>query len=273
MKLGDRMKSYEAVSNLTLLPRTPVILRLDGNSFSKFTKMYGFEKPFDQDLCDAMTEATAAVLKYCSGSQLGYTQSDEISILLRNDITIHTQPFLANRINKLCSLTASIATVACREKLKELGYNPQTYDSPIFDCRAFVLPPNEVNNYFVWRQLDAFKNCISSYAWWGLCEKYGRKTAMKMLKGQNTNQRQEILFRELSINANDIPTKWKRGIVVLREKTEVPISQVLEPTKYKELCQANKIDPHGVVIREHWISDNEIPRFDKNKDYINSFLL
>ena len=36
--LGDRMKSYEAISDGKLLPKIPIVIRLDGNRFSKYTK-------------------------------------------------------------------------------------------------------------------------------------------------------------------------------------------------------------------------------------------
>jgi len=176
--MGDRMKSYETASEQILPIRLPVILRLDGNSFSRFTKVNDFKKPFDEKFDAAMNAAAKAVLSYCSGSCVAYLQSDEMTILLRNNQTVDTDPFLGNRTQKLTSLTAAKASVAFNRALTMFDIDAQA----VFDCRAFVVPHYEVQNVFLWRQFDAFKNCISAYAYYKLKEKYGRKTAMDIFK-------------------------------------------------------------------------------------------
>ena len=44
-KLGDRMKAYEKKEEILLDANLPVVVRVDGHSFSKFTK--GLSLPFD----------------------------------------------------------------------------------------------------------------------------------------------------------------------------------------------------------------------------------
>ena len=51
--LGDRMKSYEAVSDGKLVDRVPVIIRIDGKAFHTLTK--GINKPCSHKESD-MTE-------------------------------------------------------------------------------------------------------------------------------------------------------------------------------------------------------------------------
>lgn len=172
--MNKRFKDYEDVSDYKLAARLPIILRLDGNSFSKLTKADAFEKPFDPDFISAMTHAAKAVLDYCSGSCVAYVQSDEISILLRNDQTVNTQPFLANRIQKLVSLCAAKASVEFCDTLR--SYKSEWLEA-VFDCRAFTVPPSEVNNYFLWRQNSCFTNMIHSYAYWEV--KKNNKERMK----------------------------------------------------------------------------------------------
>src|SRR5690606_15755000 len=46
--LGKRMKCYERAAEAVLAPRLPVIIRLDGNSFSRLTRKLRFNKPFDE---------------------------------------------------------------------------------------------------------------------------------------------------------------------------------------------------------------------------------
>lgn len=78
--LGDRMKGYEGVSRNFLTRRVPAIIRLDGKAFHTFTK--GMEKPFDPVLTQAMQETMKYLCENIQGCVLGYTQSDEITLVL-----------------------------------------------------------------------------------------------------------------------------------------------------------------------------------------------
>lgn len=268
-QFGDRIKAYEAVWDQRLPARLPVILRLDGNSFSNFTKIVGFNKPFDERMFRAMWAAAEAVLKYCSGAQVAYTQSDEITILLRNDLTLNTDPFLANRVQKIASLCASVASVAFNKQLFTEGLEAEA----IFDCRVFVVPVSEVTNVFLWRQLDAFKNCVSAYAYYMLAEKYGKGTAFKMLHGINTADKQELIFKEFGINVDKLPTHWKRGACISRVVYQISLLEAIGEEKLKVLLESNKIeDPNELVTRSNWKVDMEIPRFNTDRQYIERFL-
>lgn len=267
--MGDRFKAYEEASEQILPARLPVILRLDGNSFSKLTKREEFDKPFDLQFEGAMNAAAISVMGYCSGSQVAYAQSDEISILLRNTMSTGTEPFLANRTQKIASLCASKASVAFNKANVEHGIDTEA----VFDCRAFVMPQHDVNNYFLWRQRDAFRNCIHSYAYWNLKEKYGRKTAQKMLHGKTVNDMQEVIFQELGVNPNDIRTAFKRGRCIFRENYDAPLRDVMSAEKLDELVTKGHIDdPDEVVTRSRWTVDEEIPLFNKDRQYIESYL-
>lgn len=258
---GDRMKGYEAVSDLVLPNRLPVIVRLDGNSFSKLTKVNKLKKPFDEKFKGWMDAAATAVLEYCSGAQFGYHQSDEISILLLNDQTRQTDPFLSNRVQKLCSLLASTASLA---------FSKASGIDAIFDCRVFVVPPQEVNNTFLWRQKDAFKNCVSAYCYWALGEKVGKGTARRMVHGLSTKERQEVLFRELGLNVNDLPVWQKRGSWIIRKFELKSVKDVMDPEKFKILVEKGKIDPDHTFVRGVWTSEGA-PRFE-TKSFVEDFL-
>lgn len=254
---GDRIKGYEKVFDYKLPSRFNIILRIDGNSFSKFTKPY--KRPFDERITKAMIDGATAVLNYCSGAMIAETHSDEITVLLRNDQTFDTTPFLANRIQKICSLVASTCSVAFN---KSLGA-----DNAVFDCRCFVVPKEEVNNVFLWRQQDCFKNCVSDVVYCGLKSKYGRKTAQKMLDGKNGSERQELIFKELGLNMNDYPTKYKRGICIAKQEYHTPIEEILSEEKIKKLGKEGEI-----VTRTLWTPDMDIPMFNQNTDYIEGLL-
>ena len=110
--LGDRMKGYENISRIYLTKRSPVIIRIDGKAFHSFTK--GFLRPFDNILMETMAETAKFLAQNISGCKLAYTQSDEISLLLTDYETNETQPWFENNLQKLVSVSASMATRMAR---------------------------------------------------------------------------------------------------------------------------------------------------------------
>ena len=266
--MSDRFKDYESAAEQILPRRLPVLIRLDGNSFSNFTKVNDFQKPFDSRFERAMEAAATAVLEYCAGAQLAYVQSDEITILLRNDQTHQTDPFLGNRTQKIASLLAATASVAFNDSLREWGMSTRA----VFDARVFVVPPADVNNAFLWRQRDAFRNCIQGFAYHRLRDATGRKTAIRMLHGKSLTQQQEIIRQELEVEPSELPTEWLRGRTILRETFELPLKEVMPAEVYEKMLQAGKVDPDGLATRSRWTVDREIPEFSQNTDYIERFL-
>ena len=157
--LEDRMKQYEAVSKNYLVRKTPVILRIDGKGFSKYTQ--AFKKPVDPLLASAMAETAKFLVKNIQGARIAYTQSDEISILLRDWDTPTTDAWFSYNVQKLASVSASMATAHFNYFI---GQNVKDAKPAVFDCRAFNLPFSEVCNYFIWRQQDGTRNSISMHA-------------------------------------------------------------------------------------------------------------
>ena len=120
--LGDRMKEfYENRSKLYLPRRVPVIIRLDGKAFHSFTR--GFEKPFDNVFVKAMQQTMKYLCENIEGCVLGYTQSDEITLVLCDYKKLTSQAWFDNNIQKICSVSASMATMAFnlafRQNVKE----------------------------------------------------------------------------------------------------------------------------------------------------------
>jgi len=151
--LGDRMKrNYELEFKLTR--RTPVIIRVDGRAFHTFTK--GFNRPFDKRIMLSMFLAASALRTKAQGCKLVYIQSDEISLFLTDYDTLTTEAWFDYKLAKLCSVSASIATVAFNKSLQHSRWAE-------FDARAFNIPESEVANYFLWRAQDWHRNSITMY--------------------------------------------------------------------------------------------------------------
>ena len=151
------IKSFEESFDIKLPPRVPLIIRIDGRSFRNYTKK--FTKPFDEHIRNAMVYSTLSVMNMVSGSKVGFTQSDETSILVKYYEHEESQPFLGNRIQKLCSIIASCFTA----RFNELMFS-QTSQLAEFDCRVFSMPAANIPDYFVWRQVDCIRNSILCYA-------------------------------------------------------------------------------------------------------------
>ena len=280
--LGDRMKGYENAFRHYLPRRMPVIIRIDGKAFHTYTK--GFHKPFDYILMKAMQETAYELCKKIEGVKLAYVQSDEISLLLTNDDTLETEPWFGNNLQKLCSIAASIATLAFHKAMQQCIYDftysfsigtiEETYaflekeysyskefmqseewgwyfhriqtshcNGAHFDARAFVLPKEEVTNYFIWRQQDATRNSIQMVA--------QSNFSHKELQGLNCNKLQDKLFTEKDINWNDFSVPEKRGTCIIKV-----------PTFTNE----------AILPKMKWAIDYNIPIFTEHREYVEERL-
>lgn len=251
--LGDRMKDYENVNRFYLTRRTPMIIRIDGRAFHTFCK--GLKKPYDKVFAESMQATTLNLCKSIEGCKLSYTQSDEISLLLTDYDELETQAWFDKNLQKIVSISASLATLYFNKSFKDLSdswcdnyyqiWNTSKEDdkyfetlcnrqfTATFDSRAFCLPKEEVANYFVWRQKDATRNSINSLA--------QANFSHKSLQGLNVNQVQDKLVNEKGINWNDQPTEFKRGICCIK-------------------------------TNEGWKIDKEIPVFTEDRNYIERYI-
>lgn len=204
--LGDRMKKYEmAETGRRLLPLVPIYARIDGRSFSSFTK--GMDRPFDPDMSEAMIKTTCKLVEK-THARIGYTQSDEISLVwLQEDFK--GEVFFTGKVQKMVSVLSSLATAAFIQALSKTRYADRLSRLPHFDARVFSLPSKaEAANAFLWREMDATKNAISMAA--------RAYYPHRELEGKKSGELQEMLFAA-GVNFNDYPAHLKRGTFVRRE--------------------------------------------------------
>jgi tRNA(His) guanylyltransferase len=213
--LGDRMKVYEFVTRSHLMKRTPAIIRLDGKSFHTWTKWC--DRPFDARLSDYMAETTKFLIDNIQGAVFGFTQSDEISILLRDYDTFETSGWFEYNIQKIISVSASMGTAKFNSFVYS-GIEPPYFDpgkmskTPIpmafFDSRAFNLSKEEVNNYFLWRQQDIIRNSIQRLGQYHM--------GHKRIHGLS-NVEVVKLLSDHKINVNSIDRRFTHGIAYSKE--------------------------------------------------------
>jgi len=258
------MKGYEYVNRNYLTRRTPVIIRLDGKSFHSFTR--GFEKPFDIILVKTMQDTMKYLCENIQGCVLGYTQSDEITLVLVDYKKLDSNAWFDNNIQKMASISASMATLAFNkyfiENISDFYERNHTDDwtsdwvddlcviynrkinTALFDSRVFNIPKEEVCNCLLWRQQDATRNSIQMVA--------QANFPHKQLMGKNCNQLQEMLFQEKQINWNDIPTHLKRGSCCIKNS------------------YVGNITSDNPTNRTRWEIDTEIPVFSADRNYVES---
>lgn len=239
--LGDRIKRYEAAeTERTVLPGLPLVVRVDGRGFSKFTA--GMARPYDQAMADLM-QATAAHLVQKTDAVIGYTQSDEITLIMeapQGDVTRHQDMLFGGRIQKLVSVTAGLATAFFATRAIGLWPDRCARELPVFDCRVFPAPNRtEAVNALIWREWDATKNAITMAA--------RAHYTHKELNGKSGPEKQEMLFQR-GVNFNDYPARFKRGVYLQRRE----VARTLTPEELARIPVNRR--PAGPLLRSQVVA-------------------
>lgn len=223
--LGDRMKCYENVTRHYLTRRMPVVIRLDGVAFHTFTK--GFKEPFDSILWETMRETMKKLCKEVQNCVIGYTQSDEITLVLVDYYKLNTDVWFGNNIQKIVSVIASKCSIYFNEILQNKLINMVLSNKDdeeyyikitnkaqaIFDARVFNVPKENIVNCLLWRQKDCIKNSVSSIA--------QSMFSHKKLHGKNSIERIEMINNKAMLSNlkkyDDYDEMYKVGTFVIRD--------------------------------------------------------
>lgn len=202
--LGDRMKFYENfTTGLRLLPMIPIMARLDGVAFHTFTK--GLKRPYDKRLSDLMVETTRHLVKL-TNARVGYTQSDEISLVYLAD-EFDDMTWFDGKLFKMQSVLAAQASMFFNKWLHTIP--EKANEQPVFDCRVWNVPnKEEAANAFLWREQDATRNSVSMAA--------QSLYSQTELHGKSSSEMQEMMFQK-GQNWNNYPNFFKRGTYVQRQ--------------------------------------------------------
>ena len=266
-EVGMRMKEfYEEVPKTRLVRRMPVAIRIDGKAFHTFTR--GFKRPFDEVLGKSMRETMKYLCENIQGCVLGYTQSDEITLILVDYQNLNSCAWFDYEVQKVCSIASSMATMAFNKFFtKNVNYFEMTHEhdntineycttlvnaaekGAMFDARCFNIPKEEVCNLIYWRQLDATRNSIQMVG--------QANFSHKELQKKSCNMIQEMLFAEKGINWNDYPTYLKRGSCCIKTTIQNPNVDIKD----------------GVYPKSIWMIDLDIPIFKGDgRQYIDKLI-
>ena len=273
--LGKRMKDYEMRDRYFLQKRIPVAIRVDMRAGHTFTR--GFKRPFDYIFMKSMQETAKYMCENMENAKFAYVQSDEITIILTDYDTLETNCWFNYRTDKLCSISASMATMAfnkyfeenvtnevleykmvphCVEIQQEIKEYHNTLIAALdkgamFDARCFNIPKEEVTNLIYWRQLDASRNSIQMVG--------QANFSHNELQNKSCNDIQDMLMLQKNINWNDFPTYQKRGSCVVKSDEKETITEDNIGTK--------------MTIRSKWIIDKEMPILEgKDRAYIDKLV-
>ena len=229
--LGDRMKGYENIARNYLTRRIPTIIRVDGKAFHTFTR--GMEKPFDRILMTTMQNTMKYLCENIQGCVFGYTQSDEITLVLTDYATITTDAWFGYNIQKMCSVSASMATLAFSN-----AYTAELWKN---FPEAMRNSNNRTNKYIE-----------------TLVAKMG--TAMFDARVFSIpNVIQDMLWKDCGINWNDFPVDCKRGSACYKTRVRETVS-ILNKTETVE------------VFRNRWVIDREPPIFSQEREYVEKWI-
>lgn len=263
--LGIRMKTfYEQTPKTRLMRRCPVVIRIDGKAFHTFTR--GFQKPFDKVLIKSMQDTMKYLCENIQGCVFGYTQSDEITLILVDYKKLTSSAWFDYEVQKICSIAASMATMAFNKFFRGNvdDYIYENWDDQylynyivtlqsavnrgaMFDARCFNIPKEEVTNLVYWRQLDASRNSIQMVG--------QANFSHKELQNKSCNDIQDMLMTQKGINWNDLPIYQKRGSCCVKKENE------------------NNSKVRATEYRTEWVIDTEIPVFKGDgREYIDKLI-
>jgi tRNA(His) guanylyltransferase len=249
--MGDWCKWLEKnFSPEVMIPTLPVIIRLDGNNFNKWT--VGLEKPFDEKLNQLMIETTQFLVEE-TNAVVGYTQSDEITLILYSSDRKSSIYHKGKKQKILSKLPSKLANFF-NNRRKELLLNHDK--DAIFDARIYQTPTlHDATVQLLWRENDATKNSVSMLAQ----SMFSHGKPNSALHGKNGSDMQDMMM-EKGVNWNDLPAKYKRGVYIKRVKTSSPFS-VEELKSLNPMHNAHK-NP-DLVIERSVIKPIEYPIFNK----------
>lgn len=286
--IGTRMKSYEDAQKTYLTRRMPVMIRVDGNAFHTFTR--GFERPFDNIMTESMQRTMKYMCENISGCVLGYTQSDEITLLLIDYKKKNQGAWFGYVKRKVETIAASMATMAFNESFADVLTEKMEKDiseaktdediekikayyfkymkkcgKAMFDARAFNIPEFEVPNEFIWRQQDCTRNSIQSVGHANFSD--------KEMEGKHMGEIQDMLMLKKGINWNNYPVYLKRGSCCVKENYFIPENEIPEKHRNNLVLKTPDSDESG-VWRSRWVIDKNIPIFTKEpyiKEHITKY--
>ena len=244
-KLKNRVDSYQDQSDYKLLNRLPIVICLNGRSFSKVTSL--LDKPYCPKFAECILNTMLRLCTDVEGALFAYQYNDEIVILIRNDQNIDTTPWYDNRLQKICSVTSSIASIHFNNCASAIELN--LVGEPIFTSQVFTVPTmGEAINLMVYKQQQNFHLAIQAACFYELIKKYDKNTIKEMTGQLSIDEKIDLLHQECDIDFNNCPITFKRGAACYK----IP-----------------KVNGDG-VMKNKWFVNPDLPIFTKDQSFLSN---
>ena len=243
MNLKERIETYQQASDHKLLGRVPLIICINGRNYSKQTEL--LDKPYCPKFADAILSTMLRVCEEIDGAFFAYQFNDEIMVIARNDQSLETATWYKNNLQKICSATASIATLHFSQMASATELNMMT---PTFTSNVFVVPNiTDAINTVIFKQQYNFFLSIQFACFYELLNKYDRNTIISMLAGLSVDEKISLLQQECNIDFNNYPMAFRRGSACYKSPT---------------LIDGN--------IKNKWMINAKLPIFTKEQKFLNN---
>ena len=244
LKLKDRVESYQEQSEYKLLNKLPVIISVNGRSFSKITSL--LDKPYTSSFAECMWATTLKLCSEIEGAIFAYQYNDEIVIVLRNDQSLETEPWLDNKVQKISSISASIATLYFNKYSVDANLN--LLENPQFYSKVFTVPNiSEAINTIVYKQQQNFHTSIQLSCFYELLKKHDKMSIKEMMQGLSFDEKVELLQQECGVDFNHYPSFFRRGVACYK------IPKVI-----------------GDAMKNKWTINGELPIFTKDQSFLSN---
>lgn len=243
-KLRDRIESYRDSSDHKLLARLPLVICINGRSFGRGTEL--LDKPYCPKFAECILSTTLRMCNEIEGALFAYQYNDEIVVVARNDQSPETTPWYDNRIQKISSITASIATLHFNNCATTVNLN--LVSEPVFTSQVFIVPNTaEAINALIYKQQHNFHTSIQFACFYELLKKYDKHTIKEMLSGLSVDEKIDLLHQECGVNFNEYPMAFKRGAACYK----VP-----------------KVT--SGVVKNKWMLNPDLPIFTKDQSFLSN---
>ncbi len=245
--LKERALSYENAYNVFLTRRLPLIICLNGRGFRKTLSLVA--KPHSPEYTEVLSKTLIKLASDIEGCHMIYSFNDEIIIVCRNDQSLGTEAWYDNNLQKIVSVSSSLASVAFSRIARDA--NLPLVGEPVFLAKAFVLPSlTETINYLIYQQHRASGIAVHNLCQYFLSSKYGAQIAKQNLEFKTDDEKYDLLVRELKVDPKNYPKSFWKGIACYRS-----------PKKTKNAYGQEE-------VRNKLTINHDLPTFSKDQDFV-----
>jgi tRNA(His) guanylyltransferase len=245
LKLKDRIEGYQSIADIKLLSRVPIVIVINGRSFSKITSL--LKKPYDENLTECLLSTMQKLCTDIEGAIFAYQHNDEIVIIVRNDQNSETLPWCSNRIQKICSITSSIATLHFNRCVSAINLN--LMGEAIFASQTFIVPNiMETINTLIYKQQHNFHTSIQFACFYELLKKHNKDDIKNMISGLSVDEKIELLNQECQIDFHEYPVPFRRGAACYK------VPKIIEDGN----------------VKNKWFVNSDLPIFTENQSFLSN---